>query len=59
MSRTVGALRALWLVLMAVLAVLMWNNLISGYGTVLYALVVLAVMVAELVLRRRKPSRTR
>lgn len=54
MSRTVGALRALWLVLMVVLAVLMWNNLISGYGTILYAAVVLAVVVTEQVLRRRQ-----
>lgn len=54
MSRTVGALRALWLVLMVVLAVLMWNNLISGYGTILYGLVVLAVMFTEQYLARRQ-----
>lgn len=56
MSRAVRALRALWLVLMVVLAVLMWNNLISGYGTVLYGLVVLAVVITEQVLRRRQPA---
>jgi hypothetical protein len=47
------ALRGLWLALMALLAVLMWNNLISGAGTALYGLVVLAVMIAEQVLLRR------
>lgn len=59
MSRAVGALRALWIALMVVLAALMWFKLISGAGTAIYGLVVLAVMVAEQVLRRRKPSRTR
>jgi hypothetical protein len=51
------ALRGLWLALMGLLAVLMWNNLISGAGTALYGLLVLAVMVAEQVLSRRTWSR--
>ena len=56
MQGAVRALRGLWILLMVVLAVLMWNNLIGGAGAALYGLVVLAVMVAELVLRRRRPS---
>lgn len=56
MPRAVRALRALWLVLMVVLAVLMWFNLIGGLGTAIYGLVVLAVMAAEMVLRRRQPA---
>lgn len=47
------ALRGLWLALMGLLAVLMWFQLISGYGTVLYGLVVLAVMFAEQYLARK------
>jgi phosphate starvation-inducible membrane PsiE len=57
MSGTVKALRVLWLVLMAVLAVLMLTGLISGVGTLLYAAAVLAVVVTEQVLRARSEPR--
>lgn len=50
-------LRILWVLLMVVLAVLMLNNLISGWGTTLYALVVLAVMFAEQFASRRTARR--
>jgi hypothetical protein len=53
MSRTVGALRALWVALMVMLGVLMWNNLISAGGTALYSVLVLAVMFTEQYLARK------
>jgi O-antigen ligase len=51
MRRTVNALRILWIVLIAILAVLILANAISGIATALYGVVVLAVMFAEIALR--------
>lgn len=53
MPRTVIALRALWVLLMAVFLGLIVTNSISGWGTVLYSLAVLAVMFAAQFLRAR------
>lgn len=53
MPRSVIALRILWGVLMAVLLALIVTNSISGLGTALYSLVVMAVMAAEMYLRSR------
>lgn len=56
MQAAVKILRVLWLALMGLLAILMWFQLISGYWTILYAAVVLAVVVTEQVLRHRLTS---
>lgn len=57
MQRTVIALRALWAVLMAVLLALIVTNSIDAWGTVLYSLVVLAVMFAAQILQARSGQR--
>ena len=46
-------LKILWAVLMVILAVLVLANMISGISTVLYGVVVLAVMFAEMALRSK------
>jgi hypothetical protein len=46
-------LRAVWAVLMLIFLLLIIDNSISGFGTVIYSLVVLAVMAAEMYLRHR------
>jgi hypothetical protein len=51
MRRTVNELRILWIALMAILAVMILTNAISGIATVLYSVAVLTVMFAEMVLR--------
>lgn len=57
MQAAVKILRVLWLALMGLLAILMWFQLISGFATILYAAVVLAVVITEQVLRHKlKPS---
>lgn len=56
MQAAVKILRVLWLALMGLLAILMWFQLISGFGTILYAAVVLAVLITEQVLSHRLRS---
>jgi hypothetical protein len=53
MLRTVKALRALWLALMAVLLVLVLTNTIGGFAMAAYGAVVLLVMIAELMARNK------
>lgn len=53
MQRTIAALRILWIALMAILLVLIVTSQIGGFATALYGAAVLAVMFAELALRRR------
>lgn len=53
MPRSVIALRVLWAVMMAVFLVLIVTDSISGWGTVLYSLAVIAVMGAAMYLRPR------
>lgn len=57
MRLTVMILKALWAVLMVILLLLIIDNSISGWGTVLYALVVLAVMSAAMYLQARAGRR--
>lgn len=57
MPRSVIALRALWIVLMAVLLALVLTNSIAGYGMALYSVVVLAVMFLETAVRARAGRR--
>jgi hypothetical protein len=47
------SLRVAWVVLMAVFLALIVTNSISGWGTVLYSLAVIAVMFAAMYLRPR------
>ena len=53
MQAAVKILRGVWLALMAILAVLMFFQLISGFATILYAVVVLVVVITEQVLSHR------
>lgn len=53
MRSAVIGLRVVWCVLMAVLLYLIVTSSISPIGTVLYSLVVIAVMAAEMYLRPR------
>lgn len=56
MQAAVKILRVLWLALMGLLAILMWFQLISGFATILYGVVVLAVVITEQVLSHRLRS---
>lgn len=56
MPRSVIALRVLYWVLMAIFLLLIITSSISGYGTVLYAVVVMGVIAWERWLSRRKVS---
>lgn len=53
MQSAVVALRGLWIALMAVLLVLVLTNSIGGFAMAAYSVVVLAVMLAEMMVRRR------
>lgn len=53
MQRTVIGLRVLWIVLMGILLVLVVTNTIDALAMVLYGIVVLAVAIAEMALKRR------
>jgi hypothetical protein len=46
-------LRAVWVILMLIFLLLIVNNAIAGWGTVLYSLAVMAVMFTEMYLRPR------
>lgn len=53
MKRRADALRALWIGLIALYAVLVINSWISGVGTAVYVLFTMAVIAGEAALRRR------
>jgi hypothetical protein len=54
MSRTVKVLRGVWIIMMVALLIMIMENAITGYATILYAVAVLAVAVAEQVLSHRQ-----
>jgi hypothetical protein len=53
MPRTVKTLRTIWIALMVLFALLILTGNIGGYGTVLFAAVILGVMFAEMRARQR------
>jgi len=50
----IWGLRVLWAIMMVFLLILILTDSISGYSTVVYSLLVLAVMSAEMILRKRE-----